>query len=107
MHVAMYSPRPQTKASREYVDDVLPEEKERRRKLVEEMQASIATEINSTFMSQTVEVLVEGKKKGKWHGRTQSDKIVFFEHPDNWLGHLVLVKIEYSSPWFFRGSLVN
>ncbi len=105
VHVAMYSPRPQTKASREYVDDVLPEEKERRRKLVEEMQASIATEINSTFIGQTVEVLVEGRKRGKWHGRTQSDKIVFFEHPDNWLGHLVLVRVEYSSPWFLRGSL--
>jgi len=107
VHLAVYSPRPQTLASRKYPDDVLPEEKERRRKLIEETQEQIAAEINSALYGQSVEVLVEGRKKGRWFGRTKSDKLVFFTHSDNWLGKLALVKIDKTSPWFLRGSLEN
>lgn len=105
VHAAMYSPRPQTLASRQYVDDVPLAEKVQRRRLVEEVQGKIAEEVNSNLVGLTVEVLVEGRKKGRWYGRSQSDKLVFFEHSDNWLGKLAPVKIEHSSPWFLRGSL--
>lgn len=105
VHVAVYSPRSQTLASRIYTDDVDSSEKDRRRKLVEEVQSSISAEINSRLVGQTVEVLVEGRKRGKWYGRTRTDKLVFFQHPGNWLGRQVPVKIEHSSPWFLKGSI--
>ena len=37
-HVAMYSPRPNTGSASRYPDDVPPEEKERRRRALDELQ---------------------------------------------------------------------
>ncbi len=99
VHVAAYSPRSGTIASREYEDNIPPEIKKERLNKVEEMQAKIAAEINSRLMGKTVEVLVEGKKGGKWYGRTRSNKLVFFESGDDCLGRLVDVTIIKTSPW--------
>jgi tRNA-2-methylthio-N6-dimethylallyladenosine synthase len=65
----------------------------------------MAGEINSRLMGKTVEVLVEGRKKGKWQGRTRNDKLVFFSDPGNWRGKLARVKIEKTSPWSLQGRL--
>jgi len=105
IHVAAYSPRPGTIAWREYEDDVPPEIKRERLHKIEELQTAIASEINSQLQDREVEVLVEGKKKGKWFGRTRSNKLVFFEDEENWLGQLVIVKIVKTSPWSLRGEL--
>jgi tRNA-2-methylthio-N6-dimethylallyladenosine synthase len=78
-HVAMYSPRPGTVAARLMEDDVPLEEKRRRRKALDELQAEIVGRINQQLVGQTVEVLVEEKHKGKWKGRTRTNKLVFFE----------------------------
>ena len=51
-HIARYSPRPQTLAARRYADDVPPEEKERRRKALDELQARIAGEVNARLLGQ-------------------------------------------------------
>ena len=51
------------------------------------------------------EILVEGRRKGKWEGRTRSHKLVFFEDEAYHLGNLVQVKIERSSPWSLQGTL--
>ena len=107
VHVACYSPRPGTIAARKLRDDVPAEEKVRRRKMVEELQEGIATEINRKLLGQTVEVLVEGRKKGKWWGRTRTDKLVFFEDEADHLGQLVKVKVEKTSPWSLQGSLAG
>jgi tRNA-2-methylthio-N6-dimethylallyladenosine synthase len=66
---------------------------------VEEIQARIAAEINSHLAGKTVEVLVEGKRGGKWYGRTRSNKLVFFENSDDCLRRLVYVTIIKTSPW--------
>jgi tRNA-2-methylthio-N6-dimethylallyladenosine synthase len=52
-----------------------------------------------------VEILVEGRRRGKWQGRTRSHKLVFFEDEAYHQGELVTVKIERSSPWSLQGSL--
>jgi tRNA-2-methylthio-N6-dimethylallyladenosine synthase len=52
-----------------------------------------------------VEVLVEGRKKGKWFGRTRSNKLVFFEDAGDWLGQLAIIRIEKTSPWSLRGEV--
>jgi tRNA-2-methylthio-N6-dimethylallyladenosine synthase len=104
VHVAAYSPRPGTAANR-LPDDVSPQEKERRRKAVEELQRQIAAEINARFRGQVVEVLVEEKHKGRWRGRTRTNKLVFFEDDEgDWQGELAKVQITWTGPWSMQGS---
>jgi tRNA-2-methylthio-N6-dimethylallyladenosine synthase len=105
VHVAAYSPRPGTIAWREYRDDIPVEVKKERLHKIEELQAAIASEINSQLQGQQVEVLVEGTKKGKWFGRTRSNKLVFFEDGGDWRGRLATVQIEKTSPWSLTGEV--
>jgi tRNA-2-methylthio-N6-dimethylallyladenosine synthase len=105
VHVAAYSPRPGTIAWREYKDEIPSMVKKERLNKIEELQAAVASEINSQLQGRQVEVLVEGKKKGKWLGRTRSNKLVFFEDAGNWLGQLARIQIEKTSPWSLRGEV--
>jgi tRNA-2-methylthio-N6-dimethylallyladenosine synthase len=105
VHVAAYSPRSGTAANR-LPDDVSSREKERRRKAVEELQRQIAGEINALLLGQTVEVLVEERHKGKWRGRTRTNKLVFFEDEGDWRGELAQVQITWTGPWSMQGSNV-
>jgi tRNA-2-methylthio-N6-dimethylallyladenosine synthase len=104
VHVAAYSPRPETIAAREYKDNIPPEVKKERLNTIEQLQKKIATEINAKLLGQTVEVLVEGIKKGKWHGRSRSGKLVFFSSNRDLLGQLVKVRITKTSPWSLQGK---
>jgi tRNA-2-methylthio-N6-dimethylallyladenosine synthase len=106
VHVAAYSPRPGTIAWREYEDDVPSEIKKGRLNKVEQLQANIATEINLELRGKIVEVLVEGKKRGKWYGRTRSNKLVFFKDDVNQFDRLVKVKIAKTSPWALQGNII-
>ena len=107
VHVAAYSPREGTIAARDLEDDVTDNEKKHRLSMVEELQKKIATEINEALLGKTVEILVEGRKKGKWHGRTRSDKLVFFRDNENHLGKLVNIRIEKTSPWSLQGKIIE
>jgi hypothetical protein len=49
---------------------------------------------------------VEGKQKGKWFGRTGTDKLVFFSDSANRMGKLVHLVVEKTSPWSLQG-IVN
>ena len=108
-HIAKYSPRPGTVSARRLVDDVFPAEKERRRQMLDELQQGIVAELNSRLLGQTVEILVEGKKKNKWYGRTRTNKLVFFEdglgqvQDVDWTGQLVSVEIAWTGPWSMQG----
>ena len=104
VHVAAYSPRSGTIAWRKYEDDVPREVKKERLKKIEQLQASVAGEINSGYIGKKVEVLVEGNKKGKWYGRTESNKLVFFQDDADCSGQLVKVNIEKTSPWALQGK---
>lgn len=104
VHVAAYSPRSGTIAWRKYEDDVPREVKKERLKKIEQLQASVAGEINSGYIGKEVEVLVEGNKKGKWYGRTESNKLVFFQDDADCSGQLVKVNIEKTSPWALQGK---
>jgi tRNA-2-methylthio-N6-dimethylallyladenosine synthase len=105
VHVAAYSPRPGTIACREYPDNIPAEVKKGRLNKIEELQTTIASDINSQLQGQGVEVLVEGKKGGKWFGRTRSNKLVFFEDAGDWLGQLAIVHIQKTSPWSLIGQV--
>ncbi|NLE77715.1 MAG: MiaB/RimO family radical SAM methylthiotransferase, partial [Chloroflexi bacterium] len=106
VHVAAYSPRPGTAAFR-LPDDVPPEEKERRRQAVEEIQERVVGEINQALLGQTVEVLVEGRRKGRWWGRTVTNKLVFFPDDRPRYGDRVAVRVEWAGPWSMLGQPVD
>jgi len=106
-HIARYSPRPQTLAARRFPDDVPLAEKERRRKALDDLQAEIVAQINRRLLGQTVEVLVEGKdkRKGRWYGRTRTDRLVFFEEEGDWRGRLANVRVTWAGPWSLIGEV--
>jgi tRNA-2-methylthio-N6-dimethylallyladenosine synthase len=103
----MYSPRPGTVSAR-LEDDVPPEEKKRRLQAVNEIQERILADINQALLGQRVEVLVEEKHKGKWKGRTRTNKLVFFadegDGGTDWRGKLVDVEITWAGPWSMQGQ---
>jgi len=105
VHIAAYSPRPETTATRNLRDDVAPETKESRRAQAEALQNAISAEINAAFLGKTVEVLVEDQKKGKWYGRTRGDKLVFFASKASLMGQLASVRIEKTSAFALQGTL--
>ena len=107
VHSAAYSTRPGTVAHRNLPDDVPPEEKTRRLKAIDLQQETIQREINASLLGQTMQVLVDGFHKGKWRGRTRTDKLVFFQGDDDYLGRLVGVKIDGTSPWSLQGACVE
>ena len=106
-HTAMYSPRPGTVSAKLMPDDISAEEKKDRLLAVNALQEEIVAEINSHYVDQTVEVLVEENRKGKWKGRTRTNKIVFFEDEADWQGQLAEIKIEWAGPWSMRGRLAG
>ena len=134
VHCAAYSTRPGTIAARSMEDDVPHEEKLRRREEIDRLQESILKETNSAMIGQDVEVLVEDRRKGKWRGRTRSDKLVFFtentgntenaapapgtsrhvrggpgsqDAPRDLRGELVTVGITAAGPWSLQGELAE
>jgi tRNA-2-methylthio-N6-dimethylallyladenosine synthase len=104
-HVAMYSPRPNTLSARTMPDDVPPQEKKRRLLALDSLMEEIVAGINSRFLGQTVEVLVEDKHRGKWRGRTRQNKLVFFEDKSDWHGKLAYVEITHTGPWSMQGRI--
>lgn len=104
-HIAMFSPRPNTVAAR-WEDNVPAEEKERRRKALDDLQAEIVAKINRKSLGQTVEVLVEEKNKQRWKGRTRNNKLVFFEDDSrDWKGRLAHIKVNWTGPWSMIGTV--
>jgi tRNA-2-methylthio-N6-dimethylallyladenosine synthase len=109
VHAAAYSERPGTPAAR-LDDDVPLEEKQRRRTALDDLQAEIVGEINATLLGQVVEVLVEDRRKGRWGGRTPTNKLVFFDddaRPERRVdrrGTLVPVRITWTGPWSMIGE---
>lgn len=105
VHVAAYSPRPETFATRNFDDNIPPADKKERLLKIEQLQEQIAAEINARLLGQTVEVLVEDKNKGKWQGRTRTGKLVFFRDSKDCLGQLAPIRIEKTSPWSLQGRV--
>lgn len=104
-HLARYSPRTGTVSARQMNDDVPDEEKWRRFRILEELQEGVAAEIHGRFLDQTVRVLFEEKKKNRWQGRTETNKLVFVESDQDLRGCVLPVKITWTGPWSMIGTL--
>ena len=109
-HLARYSPRPGTLSERRMTDDVPEDEKVRRHKALEQLQAQVCAEINGRLLGETVEILIEGQHKGKWRGRTRQNKLVFVtadERAGDLRGRLAETQITWTGPWSMQGRLVR
>ena len=106
-HLARYSPRKGTVSERRMADDVPDVEKRRRFHRLESLQKGIATEINARYLGETVEVLFEEKVKGRWRGRTPTNKLVFVETDDDLRGKVLPVRITWTGPWSMQAQLLN
>jgi tRNA-2-methylthio-N6-dimethylallyladenosine synthase len=103
-HLARYSPRPGTVAARRMQNDVPEQVKMERFRALEDLQAHVAARINAAYLGQPVEVLVEGKHRDRWRGRTRTNKLVFFEAPGELNGRLISVEIGWTGPWSMIGK---
>jgi len=104
-HLARYSPRPGTVSARRMADDVSDEEKWRRFRLLEDLQASIAAEIHAGYLGKQVPVLFEEKVRGRWRGRTETNKLVFVETEEDLRGRVVPVEITWTGPWSMQARI--
>ena len=104
-HLARYSSRPGTVAERRMADDIPDEEKWRRFRLLEQQQEAIATEINARYLGEPVEVLFEEKVRGRWRGRTPTNKLVFVESEKNLRGQVRSVLVTWTGPWSMQATL--
>jgi len=104
VHIAAYSPRTGTAAAK-LDDNTPPDVKKDRVGIIEKLQEDIQTQINSRLMGKTVEVLVEGRKRGKWYGRTRTDKLVFFSSEHDCTGQMEDIVINKTSPWSLQGTI--
>ena len=104
-HLARYSSREGTVATRTMSDDLPDEEKMRRFRLLEELQEQIVGEINQKYLGQSVQVLFEEKVKGRWRGRTPTNKLVFVESDEELRGRIESVKVTWAGPWSMQATL--
>jgi tRNA-2-methylthio-N6-dimethylallyladenosine synthase len=103
-HLARYSSREGTVATRRMDDNVSDQEKMRRFRVLEEMQEQIVEEINEKYLGRTVEVLFEDKVKDRWRGRTPTNKLVFIESEEDLKGKIIPVTITWTGPWSMQAN---
>ncbi|HLA88400.1 MAG TPA: MiaB/RimO family radical SAM methylthiotransferase, partial [Anaerolineales bacterium] len=106
-HLARYSLREGTVATRRMDDNVPEEDKLRRLHILDDLQEGILAEINKKYLGETVEVLFEDKVKNRWRGRTPTNKIVFVESEDDLRGKLLPVTVTWTGPWSMQAQLVG
>ncbi|HEY9087110.1 MAG TPA: tRNA (N6-isopentenyl adenosine(37)-C2)-methylthiotransferase MiaB [Anaerolineaceae bacterium] len=104
-HLARYSPRAGTVSARRMADDVPAEEKKRRFRLLEDLQEQVAAEIHARYLGERVPVLFEELVKGRWKGRTHTNKLVFVESDSDLRGAVLPVTITWTGPWSMQGKL--
>ncbi|MBI3168270.1 MAG: TRAM domain-containing protein, partial [Chloroflexi bacterium] len=88
-------------------DNVPEEEKMRRLHMLDNLQEEIVGEINKKYLGETVDVLFEEKVKGRWRGRTPTNKLVFVESDDDLRGQIIPVTVTWTGPWSMQANLVR
>ena len=104
-HLARYSMREGTVATRRMDDNVSAEEKMQRFRMLEELQEQVVAEINKKYLGQTVDVLFEEKVKNRWKGRTPTNKLVFVESEEDLKGKILPVTVTWTGPWSMQANL--
>lgn len=106
-HLARYSPRSGTVADRRFADDIPDEVKWERFRALEELQEGVAKEINQHYLGKTADVLFEEQVRGRWKGRTTTNKLVFVESEKTLRGKVLPVFLTWTGPWSMQGRLLE
>ena len=104
-----YSPRPLTAAAA-LRDDVPLEVKRKRLIVLQSLQRSIQSDINSSFVGQELLVLGTGpspKGGGRFSGRTEGNLVVNFDSASDPTGRFITVRITGSGPYSLHGSAIK
>lgn len=105
-----YSPRPGTPSSL-LADDVPPEEKDRRNKVLLADQDILGIGNNDKWVGRDVEVLAEGpslRNKARWSGRTGQNKIAVFTPAEGLsAGDLVTIRVTRANPQTLFGEIAG
>jgi len=104
-----YSPRPGTPAAR-LADDVPPEVKKERHRMLSELQLSISREKNRALVGSEVEVLAEGPSRtdpARFTGRTPTSRIAAFHSGSDPTGRIVTVRVEDATALVLLGEGVG
>jgi tRNA-2-methylthio-N6-dimethylallyladenosine synthase len=104
-HLARYSSREGTVATRRMDDNVTDAEKMHRFRILEELQEEVVAEINKKYLGETVEVLFEEKVKNRWKGRTPTNKLVFVESEEDLKGQILPITVTWTGPWSMQANL--
>ena len=94
------------------IDDVLPEEKEKRAQEIMEMQQEISLEKNQEKVGKTFKVLIDKREAGRYLGRTEFDSVevdneVIIESKKKLIiGEFVQVKITKAYDYDIEGEVV-
>ena len=75
---------------------------------IDEVQQKIQTVKNAKLVGRAFEVLIEGRKRSRLHGRTRGDKLVYIDTQNSQSlepGQTMLVEITSSSPWSLEAYL--
>jgi len=104
-HLARYSMREGTVATRRMEDNVPEEDKLRRLHILDDQQEKIVADINAKYLGETVDVLFEEKVKNRWRGRTPTNKLVFVESEQDLRGKLLPVQITWTGAWSMQGQM--
>ena len=113
VHVAAYSNRDGTYASRKLPDNIDRNIKKERLNIVDDLQKDIQNTLNRRMLTQKYQILVEGRKRGVMHGRTRTDKIVYLNGNSNntlddlLIGRMIDVKITDYSSWSLSGEVIK
>ncbi len=105
IHVAMYSPRPGTLSAR-WEDDIPYDVKHERHQAIEAIQAEISAAKFRELRGANREILVDGRARGRWRGRTRGNQLVFFDGVGDWTGQFVDVEITKTTTWYALGEPV-
>mgnify|MGYP002635230080 FL=1 len=113
VHTSEYSYREGTFASRKMNDDVTRAVKKSRKVAVDEFQQVVQAKNNALLVGTQFDVLIEGRKRGRVHGRSRGDKLIYINAPaegsmpEPQPGQTVQVEITDSSPWSLESELVS
>ena len=113
VHTSEYSYREGTFASRKMTDDIPRAVKKARKVAVDEFQQLVQLKNNALLVGTQMDVLIEGRKRGRMHGRSRGDKLIYLNTPVDSStpgpqpGNTVQVEITDSSPWSLESELVS
>jgi len=102
-YIAQYSPRPETVAEK-MKDNISPEEKEKRAKILTEVLKKTALENNKKYIGKIARILVDKAQNGFLIGRTRSYKTIKFKGNKDLVGKFTKVKITDALSWGLKGE---